>query len=95
MPSIEERLAVIEQRNARVESDKGWETSWTRRGLIAGITYLCAIVLLNIMGSGGAWKSAFVPVMGYLLSTLTLPAVKRAWLERKNKAKDSERVTIH
>ncbi len=85
MPNIEERLKAVERRNARVEFDKAWETSWIRRGLIAGITYLCAIVLLFILGHEGSWKHAFVPVMGYLLSTLTLPEAKRIWLERKVK----------
>ncbi|MDR3450665.1 MAG: hypothetical protein P4M15_13145 [Alphaproteobacteria bacterium] len=85
MPTIEERLAVIEQRNARVEGDKGWETSWVRRGLIMGITYVCAIILLNILGHDGAWKHATVPVMGYLLSTLSLPEVKRLWLQNQGK----------
>ena len=85
MFGFDERLEAVEQRNARVEFDKAWETSWIRRGLIAGITYICAIILLNILGHDGAWKHAFVPVMGYLLSTLTLPAAKKAWLERKRK----------
>ena len=85
MPSIEERLEFVEKRNARVEYDKAWETSWVRRGLIAGITYICAIVLLSILGHEGAWKHAFVPVMGYLLSTLTLPEARRIWLARKTK----------
>jgi hypothetical protein len=83
MSSLEERLAAIEERNARVQTDKGWETSWARRGLIAAITYICAIILLNILGHDGAWKHAFVPVMGYILSTLTLPTVKKMWLKRR------------
>jgi hypothetical protein len=29
--SIEERLEKIEKRNSRVELDKAWETSWTRK----------------------------------------------------------------
>ncbi|MDR3423988.1 MAG: hypothetical protein P4M13_02770 [Alphaproteobacteria bacterium] len=85
MPDLGERLDAIEKRNARVEYDKAWETSWVRRGLIVGVTYVCADILLNILGSAGAWKDAFVPVMGYVLSTLTLPAAKKIWLERKTK----------
>jgi hypothetical protein len=83
MPSVEERLSVIEERNRRVEGDKSWEISWTRRGLICGITYICAFILLNILGHEGAWKHALVPVMGYVLSTLSLPAIKAVWLEKK------------
>ncbi len=85
MNNFEDRLSAIEQRNLRVEMDKGWETSWIRRGTIAGVTYVCAIILLNILGHDGAWKHAFVPVMGYLLSTLSLPAIKKLWIEQKVK----------
>ena len=45
-----DRLAAIEARSRRVEDDKAWETSWLRRGAIAGITYVCAIVLLTLLG---------------------------------------------
>ena len=76
------RLQEIEERNRRVEADKAWETSWARRGLIALITYVCAVILLSILGNAAAWAGAFVPVMGYILSTLTLPAAKTAWLKR-------------
>ena len=89
MSDLEERIRVIEERNARVTYDKVWETSWTRRGLIAGITYVCAFILLNILGHEGAWKHALVPVMGYILSTLSLPPVKKLWIERKMKLKNS------
>lgn len=87
MPDIEERLKVIEDRNTRVQMDKGWETSWTRRGLIAGITYVCAFILLNILGHEGAWKHALVPVMGYLLSTFSLPPIKKIWIKHRMQQK--------
>jgi hypothetical protein len=95
MPDIEQRLNAIEERNARVSADKAWETSWLRRGLIAGITYICAVILLNILGHDGAWKHALVPVMGYLLSTFSLPPIKKMWIERKMKDKGTSNVTIH
>jgi hypothetical protein len=96
MPDLEQRIATIEERNARVTYDKSWETSWTRRGLIAGITYICAFVLLNLLGHDGAWKHALVPVMGYLLSTLSLPAIKEIWLKYKmQKSEGLKNVTVH
>ncbi|HEU0118110.1 MAG TPA: hypothetical protein VFR09_05700 [Alphaproteobacteria bacterium] len=82
MPDIEERIKVIEDRNQRVAADKAWEVSWVRRGLIAGTTYLCGFILLNILGHDGAWKHAFVPVMGYLISTLSLPPLKAMWIRK-------------
>ena len=96
MPSIEERLSVIEERNARVQLDKAWEISLLRRGLISGIIYICAVILLNILGHEGAWKHAFVPVMGYVLSTLSLPAIKKLWISHKTKEQQGKtNVTIH
>lgn len=80
---MEQRLIAVELRNQRVEYDKAWETSWVRRGAIAGITYVCVIILLNVLGHDGAWKHAFVPVMGYLLSTLSLPFIKVMWFKRR------------
>lgn len=80
-----DRLAVIEARNRRVEDDKAWETSWLRRGIIAGVTYVCAIVLLTLLGHDAALLHALVPVMGYLLSTLSLPVVKSFWLQHHRK----------
>ena len=31
LKSLTERIEKLETRNKRVENDKGWETSWTRR----------------------------------------------------------------
>ncbi len=44
MDSLEERVAKIETRNQTVESDKAWETSWTRRGAIALFTYVVVVI---------------------------------------------------
>ncbi len=38
--TVESRLAEIESRNARVENDKAWETSWTRKISILFMTYM-------------------------------------------------------
>lgn len=84
---MEDRLRAIEERNHRVEADKAWETSWVRRGMIAGVTYICGIILLNVLGHEGAWKHAFVPVMGYLISTFSLPPIKKMWIEKKMQQK--------
>ncbi|MGE3624396.1 MAG: hypothetical protein AB7H77_11075 [Bdellovibrionales bacterium] len=87
MPQLEERVTTIEERNRRVEYDKAWEVSWTRRGAVALVIYGCGVVLLNILGHDGIWKHALVPVMGYFLSTLSLPALKKIWVVRQIKQK--------
>jgi hypothetical protein len=87
MSDLEERIRIIEERNSRVGLDKAWEVSYVRRGLISGITYMCAVILLNVLGHEDAWKHATVPVMGYLLSTFSLPPIKKLWIEQRTKQK--------
>ncbi len=75
-------VTEILERNARVEADKAWETSRTRRGVIAGITYLIAALFMWRIGVTEPLINAIVPTGGYLLSTLSLGVVKRWWLKR-------------
>ena len=77
-----EEIDRITERNRRVELDKAWETSWTRRGLVALITYVVATVFMWRIGISDPYFNALVPTGGYLLSTLTLSSVKRRWLHR-------------
>jgi len=81
--SIEERLFEIEERNNRVEMDKAWETSMTRRLLIVAITYAAAAGFLYRVHPENMWIDAVVPCGGYILSTLSLPALKKAWIARE------------
>lgn len=77
--SLEERVAKIEARNKRVETDKAWETSWTRKGLIALFTYLAIALYLKFIVGIDPWINAIVPTVGFLLSTLTLSWFKELW----------------
>lgn len=72
-------IEQIKARNARVEIDKAWETSKTRRAFIAGVTYVLAAFYMHVAGLGNPFLGACVPMGGYLLSTLSLPYVRRAW----------------
>lgn len=78
-PSIDERISRIESRNAKATSDKAWETSLTRRGAISGITYIFAGFSLYLLGSNAPWFYALIPVLGYVLSTLSLPLLRALW----------------
>ena len=71
----------IKARNARVEADKAWETSKTRRFFIAIITYMIACYYMRVLGVGDYYLHALVPTGGYLLSTLSLPYIKTIWLK--------------
>lgn len=81
----EDILASIQERNRRVEIQKAWETSWTRRAFIVGMTYATAFLYMS-QGLGesleDAFMHAFVPAGGYLLSTFSLPLIKNGWIQR-------------
>lgn len=79
MPSLEERIETIERRNKNVELDKAWETSWTRKILIAVFTYLAIALYLKFIVGINPWINAIVPTVGFLLSTLTLPFFRNLW----------------
>ncbi len=80
----------IQERNTRVEWDNAWEASGLRIGTIAGVTYVCAVLLLYMLGVAEYALSALIPVLGFLLYTLTLPPLKKWWMERYLKREGDE-----
>ena len=82
MKQLEFEIKAIKARNARVEADKAWERSYTRRALLLLFTYLAIGLYLNAIGIQNAWLNAIVPSIGFLLSTLTLPFFKDYWLRK-------------
>jgi len=77
--ALEKRIEKIEARNIKVERDKAWETSLTRRGLLILFTYLSIGIYLNVINVSNPWLNAIVPSIGFWLSTLTLPYIKNLW----------------
>ncbi|MFH1444629.1 MAG: hypothetical protein ABIG34_04570 [Candidatus Peregrinibacteria bacterium] len=82
MENIDQKILDILERNARVEADKAWELSWTRRLLITTLTYGIALLFLWLIENNQFWLNAGVPALGYLLSTFSLPWMKRWWIRR-------------
>ncbi|MDP6293960.1 MAG: hypothetical protein QF486_01320 [Candidatus Woesearchaeota archaeon] len=74
-------IKTIQERNTRVEADKAWESSFTRRGLIALGTYAIALFFMTKIGVPNPALNALVPTGGYVLSTLSLPFIKLWWLK--------------
>ncbi|RJQ25472.1 hypothetical protein C4577_05620 [Candidatus Parcubacteria bacterium] len=79
MENLEERIEKIEKRNQKVERDKVWETSFTRRILLIVFTYLAIAIYFEAIGVDRPFLNAVVPATGFLLSTLTLPYFKHIW----------------
>ncbi|MDO8648962.1 MAG: hypothetical protein Q7R81_04230 [Candidatus Peregrinibacteria bacterium] len=82
MVSLEEQLQAILERNLRVEADKAWEVSFTRRFSIAVLTYAIAVIFLWSIESASPLLHGLIPTGGYVLSTFSLPALKRAWMRK-------------
>lgn len=76
---VKKEIELIKERNRRVEADKAWETSRTRRVIVALMTYAVIVVFLLMIGAPNPLLIALVPTIGYVLSTLTLPFFKKWW----------------
>lgn len=86
MASIEnltKEIEKIKERNQRVEADKTWETSWTRRIFITVSTYILILIFLIIVRVERPFASAIIPAAAYLLSTFSLGVLKSWWLEKR------------
>lgn len=82
---LEKKIKKIQERNKRVELDKAWETSWTRRICIMILTYIVIIIYSYVIKEfDNIFLSSLVPVIGFTLSTLSLKLVRKIW-ENKNK----------
>lgn len=80
MEDLSQEIQNIRERNVRVEADKAWETSLFRKLLISVITYVVAALALCVIGISDFYLGAIIPALAFLLSTLTIPAVKRWWI---------------
>lgn len=82
---IEQEIAQIKLRNKRVELDKAWETSWTRKICIMILTYIVVIIYSYLIrNNNNIFLSSLVPVIGFTLSTLSLKYIRKVW-EKKIK----------
>ena len=80
MEELKKELEEIKQRNKRVELDKKWETSYTRKICICILTYIVVIVYSYIVRNySNILLSSLVPVIGFTLSTLSLKYIRKIW----------------
>ena len=77
---IEEEINNIKERNKRVELDKKWETSLTRKIFIMVLTYIVVIIYSYLVRNyDNIFLSSLVPVIGFTLSTLSLRYIRKIW----------------
>lgn len=82
---LEEKIKRIEERNKKVELDKAWEVSYTRRFLLLLFTYLTIGFYLQAIKIPQPWLNAIVPAIAFMLSTLTLPFFKNLLIRHIHK----------
>jgi|WetSurMetagenome_2_1015567.scaffolds.fasta_scaffold19196_4 hypothetical protein len=78
---LEGEIESIKERNARVEADKAWETSVSRKAVITVFTYAISVVILLSIGAPAPFLNALIPSFGFLLSTMTFGAFKEYWVK--------------
>lgn len=78
---LEKEIEALKARNARVEKEKAWETSWQRKVGIIVTTYFVMILVFWSLGNDAPFLNAIVPTLGYSLSTLSLAWLKKWFLK--------------
>jgi len=83
MTDLEKKIDKILNRNKRVEEDKAWELSLTRRGFISLITFLTVYIFMRFNGFPSPVLQSLMATGAYVLSTLSLPPLRKWWIKRR------------
>jgi polyferredoxin len=82
LKKLESEIFAIKERNSRVERDKAWEMSRTRRAIIFLSTYIVVASVLLVSGIPDPFINALIPSIAFILSTATLGFAKGWWLQK-------------
>jgi hypothetical protein len=82
MEDLKNEINEIKKRNKRVEADKAWETSWTRRIIILLLTYIVISIFFYFFLIPKPLLNAVIPTIAFIISTLTITIVKNWWLNK-------------
>ena len=80
--ALKKEIDLIKERNKKVEADKAWEISIFRIVSIVIMTYIITAVVFYFIGIKNFLLNAFIPTVGFYLSTQSLPFIKRWWLDK-------------
>ncbi len=80
---LKNEITELKARNARVEAEKAWETSWARRALVAVLTYLVIVLFFFVSELPDPFTNAVVPTTGFLISTFSMSYFKKVWMGRR------------
>jgi len=85
MEELKKEIENIKLRNKRVELDKKWETSYTRKICICILTYIIVLIYsIMISKNNNIFLSSLIPVIGFFLSTLSLRIIRKIWEKKIN-----------
>ena len=77
---VDSRIDEINTRNKKVEGDKAWETSKIRIASIVVLIYIVTALTMEFLHFNQPFAAAFIPSLGYFLSTLTLGVIRRRFV---------------
>lgn len=80
--NLEEEINKIHCRNHKVEADKAWETSCTRKVVVAAMTYFVMICVMYVLKMENPFISAIIPTLGFVLSTISANLIKNFWIKK-------------
>ena len=79
---LKKEIEEIKERNTRVDMNKAWEVSYSRRILVAILTYLVICLFFIFAELPKPFLSAIVPTLGFILSTLSVSYFKKIWIKK-------------
>lgn len=80
--NYDEEINKIHCRNHKVEADKAWETSNTRKIVVAVLTYFVMICVMYVLKMENPFISAVIPTLGFILSTISADLIKNIWIKK-------------
>jgi hypothetical protein len=83
MRKNKDKVSKIGKKDDRVELDKLWETSWTRRVIIALLAYAMLVLFFLVAKIERPFINAIIPTVGFILATLSLTFIKKVWIKYK------------
>ncbi len=77
--TLSKEIEAIKDRNKKVEANKAWETSWTRKASLVLVTYIVVTLCLYVIHNSQPFINAIIPSVGFFLSTQSLPFIRVYW----------------
>lgn len=78
LKNLEKEIENIKERNKKVELDKSWETSWTRKICIMILTYIVVIIYSYFIRKyDNILLSSLVPVIRFYIIYIILKIYKK------------------